>query len=144
MCSEYKDYHSDITVGFNLYSRNLSIEELAVATGIEPNRVWAAGTRRPDSALANFISIAYEVRLERATADEISAAIDELLKRLAPARETLLSVIETLSTEVGHTPPRLWISGRPSASENFAQVVTVGAVRELAALGCEIDIELYD
>jgi hypothetical protein len=133
-----------MTVAFHIYSKVLSTRELSDMVGLEPESVWSSGPRSEHSALANLAAICFEVEVPDPNPVLLSEAVEALLfVKLRTVRSNLFLLLKRLRDEQEPIPPRLWISGRSNRAQTFAITLSVEVLRELAALGCEFDLEDY-
>jgi hypothetical protein len=88
-----------------VYSRTRSAQELMEIISVEPSRSWQKGTRR-GRGLGNvhpYSGLTYESQVDHAT--DISAHIDDLLHRLAPAADALTTFAKDARSQDPETIP---------------------------------------
>jgi len=126
-----------------ILSKTESAERLVEAVGLPPDRSWNLGDPRKSRGLVEkFSGITYGSRLPRTA--ELEAHLDDLLLRLAPAKDHIAALAAHLGQHEGRPDAlRVWLTqltSNPSPGYDFPprQIIQVGEMG--AWLGVSLDV----
>jgi hypothetical protein len=125
-----------------VYSRARSAQELMEIISIIPDRSWQKGTRRgrgPDN-VHPYSGLTYESQIDHAK--DISAHIDDLLCRLAPAADAMTAFAKDARSEDPDTIPIRVGLLVESMNREVGFDIALAQLKAITALGGHIVVEV--